>query len=109
MPVRRAKPAARTSSQMLRPKKIRNNGMVASTILLHPDVDARLTILAFAKQEERSALAGRFILQALDRHDVSKDLMKVAQQFKKGASVESDETADRPGDGDGVSPGSDAA
>jgi predicted transcriptional regulator len=96
-----------TSAQTPKQKKARKNGMIASTILLDPRIDERLDILAFARGEDRSRLAARFILQALNRHDVEGDLMRAAERFKMLASAKSDEDTDRQS-GVGENSGEDA-
>jgi predicted transcriptional regulator len=103
-------PAGSTSADQTRQKKVRRNGMVASTILLTPEVDEMLSWMARAKKEERSVLASRFIMQGLARNtSIVDDLLKAAERFKKLASAKSDEGTDRPGDGADVSQESSAA
>jgi hypothetical protein len=98
-----AKPTLRNSVEKHGPKRVRKNGMVVSTILFDPQMDEQLSALAFAWNTDRSELARRLINSGLSHYDVVDEVRKAAERFRRAASVESDETADRQDDGADVS------
>lgn len=90
------KPSLRPSTRKNDGKKVRRNGLVASTILLDPETDKCLSALAFAWQKERSELVRQMIGDRLSRYDIAEELTKAAARFKSSDAARSDEGSNRP-------------
>lgn len=80
-------------------KKRRNDGRIASTILLSPEVDEWLSWMARAKGEDRSTLAARFILAGLARNtSLAREAAEAIERLRVAALAKSDAGEDRPSD-----------
>jgi hypothetical protein len=99
-----AKPPLRSAVKKAKPKKVRADGTVKTTLLLDASTDELLSGLAFAWRCDRSELARQFITSKLTAYNVADELTKAAVAYaKKPIPGESNGSTDRQSAGDGES------
>jgi hypothetical protein len=93
------KTSPRKSVEKKDSKKVRKNGLVASTILLDTQTDEFLTDLAYLLRKNRSELACDWIKDRLARFDIAEKFREKAQKYKAPDADESDDDENRQGEG----------